>query len=162
MVNGTEFTKGRLFRLSPPPTPPPLPGLPPLLGPFLPAPPVRPHTLHTAEDWQTLWSGVFYSGQGWHRCLQVEAASLPVSLGMCIKSHQVSREEAPCLKWSHDLWTRLQELGNQLGFPASPPGGRIFPGKPFLLGRGSTALSRSPEASPSSPRPYPYHQPPGQ
>lgn len=44
-----------------------------------------------------------------------------------------------CLKWSRDLWTKLQELKSQLGFPASPPGGRIIPAKSFLLGRGSAA-----------------------
>lgn len=57
-----------------------------------------------------------------------------------------------CPKWNRDLWTQLQDLKNQLGFPASPPGGRIIPGKSFLLGRGSTTIQLCT-------LPHPYHGP---
>nr|KAF6447756.1 hypothetical protein HJG63_012129 [Rousettus aegyptiacus] len=51
------------------------------------APPMGPYTLNAAADWQALLSGAFYSGHEWHGHLHVKAASLPMSLRMCIKSH---------------------------------------------------------------------------
>lgn len=57
------------------------------LHPFPLALPMGPYALNTAADWQALLSSTFYSGQRWHRHLHVKAASLPMSLRMCIKSH---------------------------------------------------------------------------
>lgn len=73
--------------LHPPLRPLPQAGLIDFVHPFPPAPPMGPYTLNAAADWQALLSGAFYSGHEWHGHLHVKAASLPMSLRMCIKSH---------------------------------------------------------------------------
>lgn len=68
----------------------------------------------------------------------MEVVSLFMSLGVCIKSHPGPQRQGACIfngAMIYEPSSRIPE--NQLGFRSSPPGGRIIPGKPFLLDRGS-------------------------
>lgn len=88
----------------------------------------------------------------------MEAASLPTSLGMCIKSHLgLWRGGTRVLYGAMICGPSCRSREKQLSFPASPPGGKIIPGKSFLLGRGSLCLGLYPEVSPSGSSPHPCH-----
>lgn len=115
------------------------------------------HTLNKAADWQVLLSGAFSSGQGRH--LHVKAASLPMSLGMCIKPHLGLQRGGTCvLKGAMIYDPQLQKQKKKtIRLSCFSTWRRDDSRKVLHLEQRVHLPGSEPETSPSSLPPQPYH-----